>query len=244
MVSRHDRSRRRVTAIDIRPNLKPLQRAFIALSAKQVPFAMSLALNTLAKGVVGIEREGVLETFDTPTPFTLNAFRMEAATKASPRARVAVKDIQAAYLEPYVVGGNRSLGTKRGMIVPRSVGVNQYGNLRRGKLAALKAKPNVFIGQVTFRNGKRAGQPIYGVWQRSDTPRGKRHDGDYGTRGNSQGKVYGARTTLKLLIEFDDTSPVAKHLDFYGAAERYVRANASQAFDAALRRALATARPK
>lgn len=216
-----------MTSIDIRANLKPLQRAFIALSAKQVPFATSLALNTLAKGVVAQEKDEVSDTFDTPTPFTQNAFRTEAATKTRPIARVAVKDIQATYLEPYVVGGNRSLGTKRGMLAPRAVTLNQYGNLARGKLASLKGKPGVFIGKVTTRNGR----VIDGVWQRP--VRGIRRDGTKGSKG---------RSGLKLLIQFEDTTPVRKRFDFFGRARAYLKANAAREFDAALKRAFATAR--
>jgi len=216
-----------VTSIDIRANLKPLQRAFIGLSAKQVPFATSLALNALAKGVVAQEKDEVSDTFDTPTPFTQNAFRIEVATKSRPIARVAAKDIQAEYLEPYVVGGNRSLGTKRGMLAPREITLNQYGNLAKGKLASLKGKPGVFIGKVTTRNGK----VVNGVWQRP-TSAARRV-------GNKGGK---ARTGLKLLIQFEDTTPVRKRFDFFGRATAYLKANAAREFDAALKRAFATAK--
>jgi hypothetical protein len=213
--------------IDIRADLKPLQRAFIALSARQVPFANSLALNALAKGVASVERNEVDKTFKSPTPFTENAYRIEVATKSKPVARVAAKDIQATYLEPYVIGGNRSLGTKRGMLAPRAVSLNQYGNLTKGKLASLKGKPGVFIGKVTTRGGK----VINGVWQRP--VRGVRRDGTKGTK---------ARTGLKLLIQFEDTTPVPKRLNFFGRATAYLKANAAREYQIAMQRALATAR--
>ena len=106
-------------AIGIKGSLGPLHRSMIALGAKQVPFAMSLALNTLAKGVAADQVKLIDETFSTPTPFTERAYRIQVATKASQIAVVAAKDIQAQYLEPYVVGGRRSLGSKRGMLAPR-----------------------------------------------------------------------------------------------------------------------------
>lgn len=212
--------------VDIRADLKPLQRAFIALGAKQVPFANALALTTLAKGVAAQESDEVRKTFDTPTPFTQIAFRIESATKARPIARIAAKDIQAQYLEPYVDGGPRFLGTKRGMLAPRGVQLNQYGNLTKGKLASLKGKPGVFIGSITTRGGK----VINGVWQRSRPAKGAR-------RGAAQPK--GA---LKLLIQFEDTTPTTKKLDFYGRAQAYLKANAAKVYDQALQRAFATAR--
>lgn len=214
---------------DIRADLKPLQRAFVALSAKQVPFATSLALNALAKGVAAQERDEVDQTFDKATPFTENAFRIEVATKARPIARVAAKDIQAEYLQPYVFGGVRSLGTKRGMLAPRAVSLNQYGNLTKGKLASLKGKPGVFIGKVTTRGGK----VINGVWQRKAPAKVGR-----GRKGAAKPQVGG----LKLLIQFEDTTPVKKRFDFFGRANAYLKANAAREFDAALKRAFATAR--
>lgn len=137
------------------------------------------------------------------------------------------------------MGGNRSLGTKRGMLAPRAVGLNQYGNLSKGKLASLKSKPGVFIGPVTLKNGR----TINGVWQRGKTKRGERYKGggEYGTRGKLN-KIGGARTTLKLLIQFEDTTPVRKRLPFEKVARMYIQRNATAAFDAALRRALQTSR--
>ncbi len=216
-------------SIDIRADLKPLQKAFIALGAKQVPFANSLALNALAKGVVAVEKAEVGETFDTPTPFTQNAFRTEVATKSRPIAVVAAKDIQAEYLEPYVIGGPRSLGTKKGMLAPRNVSLNQYGNLTKGKLASLKGKPGVFIGPIVTRGGKR----ISGVWQRPVTARGGKR---------RAGAAAAPKSGLKLLIQFEDTTPTKKRFDFYGDAQRYLKANAAREYRVALQRAFATAR--
>lgn len=213
-------------SIGIRGDLRPLHRAMIALRAEQVPFAMSLALNDLAKGVAADERSLIDSTFETPTPFTENAYRIEVATKARPAAMVAAKDIQAQYLQPYVVGGERHLGTKRGMLAPRAVGLNQYGNLTKGKMRSLKGRRGVFIGPITTKSGR----TINGVWQRS--PSAKR-------KGSATGAVTGG---LKLLIQFEDTTPVPKRLPFEPRARAYLQRHAAPAFDAALRRAMATAR--
>lgn len=84
--------------LSLKSDLKPLHRAMMALGAKQIPFATSLALNMLAKGVAADQAKLIDETFDTPTPFTERAYRVEVATKARPVAVVAAKDIQAQYL--------------------------------------------------------------------------------------------------------------------------------------------------
>jgi hypothetical protein len=219
-----------VIAVNIKPELKPLQRAFINLRAKQVPFATSLALNALAKGVAAQETALIDQTFDRPTPFTEKAYRIEVATKARPIALVAAKDIQAQYLEPYVVGGMRSLGSKRAMLAPRQIALNQYGNLPRTKLQTLKGKPNIFIGPIKTKDGR----IVNGVWQRRGAPKSGAR-----MRGRRGAKPAGS---LKLLIKFEDTTPAPKRLDFYGRAQAYLKKNAAIEFDAALRKALATAR--
>jgi len=216
-----------VLTVNIKGNLSPLHRGLIALRSQQVPFAVSLALNTLARGAAADERELIEQTFDSPTPFTQNAYRVEVATKSRPIAIVAAKDIQAQYLQPYVVGGARFLGTKKGMLVPRAVPVNRYHNLTRGKLAALKGKPGVFIGPVKTRSGR----IINGVWQRPAN--GIRRDGGKGTKG---------RTGLRLLIQFEDTTPAPKRLPFEQRARAYIDRHARAAFEDALRMAIATAR--
>jgi hypothetical protein len=215
--------------IGIKGSLSPLHRSMIALGAKQVPFAMSLALNTLAKGVAADQAKLIDETFDTPTPFTEKAYRIEVATKSRQIAVVAAKDIQAQYLAPYVVGGARSLGTKRGMLAPRGVGLNQYGNLTKGKMASLKGKRGVFIGAVTTK----AGKTINGVWQRPAAAKRTR-----GARANGAQP----RAGLKLLIQFEDTAQVPKRLPFEQRARTYLRRHAAAAFTDALRRALSTRR--
>ncbi len=231
--------------LGLRVDLRAAQNALGDLAGKQVPFAAALAVTTLARGVQEAELDEEQKTFDKATPFTKRAFGKTVATKKNLTATVFIKDKtsdkggQNAYLAPYVLGGNRSLGGKKVMLVPAGVRTNQYGNLSKGTLARLKEQPNVFIGAVTFR---KSGKTIAGVWQRSDIPRGRRRDGSYGNRGDSQSKVHGVRTTLKLLIEFEDTTPVRKHLDFYGRAQAHVAKFAEPVLTDALKRAISTGR--
>ncbi|MBN9143742.1 MULTISPECIES: hypothetical protein [unclassified Novosphingobium] len=233
-------------SIDFRADLSGMQRALFALRADEVPFASALALTSLARGVADLEREEVKETFENPTPFTQNAWRVTAATKRMPIAYVRAKDIQAQYLEPYVDGGDRWLGKKRAMLAPRQATLNQYGNLPRNALKRYQGRKDVFVGKIKF---KKSGEIVSGVWQRGvgagkglEVKRGKRSKGggEYGTKGNNQSLIGGVRTTLKLLVQFEGTSEAPKHLEFYETARAYVRANAKREFDAAFRKALAT----
>ena len=219
-----------IPTIGIKGDLRPLQRAFIVLGAKQVPFATSLALTALAKGVVAEETKAVDDTFKSPTPFTERAFRIDAASKSKPIAVVAIKDIQAQYLAPYIVGGPRFLGKKKGMLAPRSVALNQYGNLPKNKLRSLQGKPNIYIGPIKTKSGR----VISGVWQRPTPARIGR-----GKRGATKAAPAGK---LKLLIQFEDTTPAPKHFAYFERARTYLKKNAAREFDIAMRRALSTAR--
>ncbi|WP_395391470.1 hypothetical protein WBP07_12630 [Novosphingobium sp. BL-8A] len=210
-------------------DLSALQRAARAFGAEQMPFAEALALTRLAKGVSAEETRAVIDTFDNPTPFTQKAFAMQPATKAKPIAYVNAKDIAAQYLAPYVYGGDRSLGTKRTMLVPKAAGTNQYGNLARNKLKTLKGKPNVFVGTVTTKGG----QKIAGVWQRPSAA-------NVGRRKRASARP--TQSGLKLLIRFSDTTQASKHLLFYERARTYITRNARDEFRAALRQALSTTR--
>lgn len=215
--------------INIKGDLRPLQRAFINLRARQVPFANALALTGLAKGVQSLETNEIVETFSSPTPFTQKSVGITPATKARPIATVFVKNIAQSYLTPYVVGGDRSLGHKRAMLVPVDQGTNQYGNLPRNTLKRLQGKRNIFIGSIKTKAGKR----ISGVWQRPGPVRaGKRRKG-----------VVAPKGPIRLLIEFKDTTPAPKHFAFYERAQAYLKANAAREYDLAIRRALSTAKP-
>jgi hypothetical protein len=216
-----------VIAINFKADLKPLHRALIDLQANQIPFALALGATRLAQGVVEAETDEIDKTFDNPTPFTEKSFALVPATKKSPVAIVFPKDIQEQYLAPYIVGGDRSLGSKKAMLVPITARTNAYGNLSRNQLATLKGKPNVFVGTV---HSRRTGKPISGVWQRPTNAQRR-------AAGRNSGKA-----PLKLLIEFTDTTPAPKRLDFYGRARRYISRNATAVFTDALNQAIASER--
>jgi hypothetical protein len=115
-----------------------------------------------------------------------------------------------------------------------------------GALQAALAKPDTFVGKVTF---KKTGKTVSGIWQRgvgngkgSSVKAGERKNGGYGTKGNNQNVVGSVRTTLKLLLQFEDTTEAPKHLAFYERAKAYVKANASRAFSTAMHQAMTTKR--
>lgn len=208
-------------------DMRGFRRGMDDIAKRQLPFATAQALTATA-GRVGIAWQDEMRTeLDRPTPFTINAVGVRPARKSAPVARVYVKDIAAQYLSPYVDGGPRFLGRKRGLLTPKAVPLNAYGNLTKRKLATLKARRDVFVGPVRLKSG----QVVNGVWQRQ---------GGKGRR-KAKGAVQGARA-LQLLIRFSDPTPPAQRLDFRGRAEAAVHRHFEAEFAKSLAHALATAR--
>ena len=204
--------------INVRGDVKGIERSLSDFAYRHMPFATAQALTTLGKIVQKGEQDAMRSVFDRPTPFTVNSVGVKAARKDNLQATVFVKDIAAAYLQPYEFGGANKLNS-RALLRPANAPLNQYGNLAKTKLSQLKAKGNVFVGKVQGKGG----QEINGVWQRVPAKNGK-------------------PASVKLLIKFEDAHPVTQHLDYRQRAELLVRSNFNRVLGAALARAMATAR--
>lgn len=228
--------------IDVRSNVRDVTRSLDRFIREQIPFATAQAINGVAKKVREAERLNMQKVFDGPTPFTLNAVGVKLANKRTLEAVVYVKDKTAEYLEPYEVGGLNKLNSKA-LLKPVEQRVNQYGNLPRNAIKRLLSRPDVFAGPVTF---KKIGQTVNGIWQRPKAGqrtwvRG-RDRRSYGTKGNTQRLVAGARTGLKLLIKFEDAHEAKQRLNYRAVAKRTVDATFKREFELAMQKALQTAR--
>ena len=82
---------------------------------------------------------------------------MRGARKDDLTAIVFVKPIAARYLLPYEEGGDHVL-PGRALLNPKDIKLNANGQLPRGILARLKARPDIFIGPVQTKTG-----PVNGV---------------------------------------------------------------------------------
>jgi hypothetical protein len=217
--------------LSIRVDVKPLTKALYGLEREQIPFATAQALTAVAKLVKAGETAGFDSTFKNPTPFTMNAIGVTPARKATLTATVFVKDIQAVYLAPFAFGGTQALGNKRAILTPRDVAVNQYGNIPKGRIAALRGRPDIYIGEVRTKGGK----VISGVWQRVGLTR-------TGKRRRIKAGVKQPPGQLKLLIQFTNPAPVTHQLDYMTRAKAIVDRNLGAEWSKAIAAALSTAR--
>lgn len=118
------------------------------IALKQLPFAMSQALNDTARSVIEAERGEMERAFDRPTPFTLNAFTYKPATKAVPMAIVRQRDVIGGrdYLFREAAGGVRKAKAIERLIasvapmafaavLPADAAkLDKYGNWDRGQI--------------------------------------------------------------------------------------------------------------
>ncbi|WP_208856045.1 hypothetical protein [Chromobacterium subtsugae] len=203
----------------------------------QLPFATAQALTVVAKTVQAAESKQIASKFKNPTPFTRNSVGVRAARKSNQEAMVFIKDQAARYLAPYESGGEHVLNSKA-LLNPKDIKKNAYGQLSRGTLARLRARPDIFIGKVKTRRGI-----VDGVWQRPVDPRrvtllnGKRKK----LRGLNE-VMDDKRGHLKLLIRFGDALPVDIHLGYHELAIAQVNRHFNREMGHALARALASAR--
>lgn len=99
--------------ISIRSNVKEISKKLTDFAYKQLPYAQAQAVTVLAKLVRDAEVAGLKETFPTATPFTLKSVGVKAARKNNPVSIIYVKDVAAAYLQPFETGGTHFLGKKK-----------------------------------------------------------------------------------------------------------------------------------
>ncbi len=225
-------------SINIKTNIKAFEKKVSAMAYKQLPFATALALNALAKDVTVAEQRNEHQVLDRPRPFTTGAIGVRRATKASMEATVFVKDITAAYLEPYEFGGKNKLNSKA---LLKPVGavkdLDEFGNLPRNFLRKLAGRRDIYIGAVKTKRGL-----VNGVWQRSV------EEGAAVATVSKTGKVRktvkGTNTSghLVLLVKFEDAHQVKQHLDWFGVAGRTVTRQFNKRMGEALGKAIASAR--
>lgn len=221
--------------ISVRSNIKAVTKGLSAFAYKQLPFATASALTALAKEVAADEENLIKATFKRPKPFTSKSLGVQAARKDRLEAKVYMKPIAEKYLAPYASGGRHVL-PGRALLNPKNIRLDQYGQLPRGTLERLKARPDVFIGPVQTKSGI-----INGVWQRpyvraNTKVRGQsRRNGSLARGGNTTGK-------LKLLIRFGDAIDVTKRLPYQAKAKALIGKRFNAVFGAALAKAIATSR--
>jgi hypothetical protein len=144
--------------LDVRADLREVQKMLVGLRKDQIPFATAYALTQTAKRGQANIRQTMRKVFDRPKPYTLNGTFVIPARKNNLVAYVKLKDgypgpsnlegvrgTADQYLRPQVQGGPRrhkafeKLLINRGLMPPNSYAipssaapVDRYGNVTAG----------------------------------------------------------------------------------------------------------------
>jgi len=212
------------TVKDLSAQLRQLQ--------KQIPFATAQAMTKVVRQIESSQKTAFQRHLENPTPFTVKAVGSTGARKDNLRARVFVRDIAASYLEPFEFGGQHKLNGQA-LLNPKNIKLNKYGNLTRTKLSQLKARPDVFIGDVDGVNA---------VWQRKKARKGKKGTRRAKRSPNGTRRPRVKRPAPKLLIRFGDALPVTPTLGYMDRANAMARALVPGALSQAINDALKTAK--
>jgi hypothetical protein len=203
--------------------------------AKQIEFAGVVALTKTAQQIKIDEVSSMKESFDRPTPFTLNSLALRPATKQRPEAEVFTKlgfgSVPAGrYLNPEVEGGKRSMKSherKLGSFTApsRSARLDRYGNFPAPTYLKI-------LSQLRLAGDQSA----------TDSRRSKRKRS--GEAFFKQGNIIFSRkkddiTPVLILTESPDYS---KRFPFYDTAQSTADRVLEIEFDKALARAFATAK--
>lgn len=229
---------------DIRDNVADVSRWLDDAQRRQIPFATVYAMTLTARDVREAEISVMKRVFDRPTPYTLNALRVEPATKHTMIASVAFKEFGGTpakrFLNPQVHGGGRSQKAHERQLAPymgstmftvpgAGATLNAFGNINGGVytriLSHLKAgDPFQHASGSRRSRGKRKASQFFGV-----RPGGKLKGGVYERKGRA----------IKPVLIFTRPPRYRKRFPFYETAQRVVAERFNVNFEVAFQRAMA-----
>lgn len=143
--------------ISVQTDVKTAARQLNRIEKRQIPFATARALSQTAEFAAVNLNNDTRKYLDNPTPFTQRAFRYKRATKANQTALVFAAPIQDQYLRYAVFGGTRR-PKGRAIVLPVNIKRNRYGNMPRGIIRRLLARPDTFSDVIGG---------VAGIWQRA-----------------------------------------------------------------------------
>lgn len=196
--------------------------------------AQAQAVNEVVKQAEQQLQTEVGSVFDRPTPFTLNAFRIQYAKPSQPEAAIWVKDEKSGaskglapedWFKPQVYGGERALKASermlraRGILPPgmyavpgKGARLDAYGNMSRGHIIQLLSGLKAFDRAGSDHNAtdsrrsrRRGHENAFFVLRRGQRPLGVAE-----RRGNS----------IAVVLVFTRALEYAPRFDFHGVVRK------------------------
>lgn len=252
--------------IDAKDGIDFVQQALIKYQ-KQIPYAVSLAINHTANDIKAGLVEEMKRVFDRPTKYTLNSLMVDPSDKKDPNPKAVIRfkdsdsDGRSAekYLKSEIFGGTRNVkgfeilfqkfGVPSGieMIPASTVKLDASGNVNRATIQKILSGLEVGYGEnntgryfISSGMGKTSHlEP--GIWfAYGHTVKGKI---DYTNKGKPfvrKNTIKGARVIPILLFKRQSQYP--KRFDFFGVAQQIADKVMLQNAQKAVHKALSSAR--
>jgi hypothetical protein len=208
-------------------------RGRILLVQKELPFVTALALTRAASDGKKAAEARIPKAFDKPTKFTEKGIGIQAARKASLKAKVFVKDRQAGYLQFAEEGTTRTPQPGSPMNKPVAQRKNASGNIPYRAIARLREQPDVFVASTKHPRTAKL-QP--GIYRRPKVIRG-----DDGKRIKKDGGGY-VVGRLKLIVGFKQEQQYKATFNMRDVTEQELRSTFSLRFSEAIQHALRNGR--
>jgi hypothetical protein len=244
--------------IDVRTDIKAATRWLDDVQRKQIPFALSYAINETAKEVqAGLAAE--MRVFDRPKPATVKGTFIKRSTKTNLEATIGLKTRTqgtptAEYLYAQVNPGGRE--DKRSEILLQRAGIlpagyqtrpgsgarmDAYGNMSRGQIVQILSYFQAFGG--IKESGRFKGKTTKSrAINRTGAVSGKYFIVPDGYAGLATGVWKRQGRKIEPVLIFIKPPIYRKRYDFYGVASKIVRTTFVKQFDKALQYAMATAK--
>tara|TARA_R110002012_G_scaffold318471_1_gene536953 strand:- start:42 stop:671 length:630 start_codon:yes stop_codon:yes gene_type:complete len=207
---------------NIKGDLKPLTRSLTDIQKKQIPFAVSRAINDTLFDIQKAEKAQMPKKLDNPTPYTLKAFKINKAKKKQLVGDIHVMPQKYKYLKYAIEGGSQTGSVPVPYTRTGNIKLNKYGNII-GRKNGLVKKKSQFIGKV---------KGITGVWERGHISK----KGNFTTVGKSRS------TNLRLLIGFKPVVNYKPRFPFYKIADGVARRKFIRHMSKSLKLALRSAK--
>lgn len=258
--------------IDVRADIRAATRWLDDVQRKQIPFALSYAINETAKDVQGgLAKE--MSVFDRPKPATVKGTFVKRSTKTNLEAVIGLKTRAqgtptSEYLHAQINPGRRE--DKRSEVLLQRAGIlpagyqtrpgsgarlDAYGNMSRGQIVQILSWFKAFGGIAHSGRGRGTKELVNGKFQTFYDTKSqilnrnmkKRRVYEYfivpdGMPGLSTGIWKRQGRKIEPILIFIKPPIYRKRYDFYGVANKIVRTNFVRQFDKALQYALATAK--
>lgn len=202
----------------VQSDLERLTKRLTNIQREQVPFATSMALNTVAGDVANAITVQMSRHLDNPTPFTekayqgrRNTFKGQRATKRKLFVDIIPGKIQESYLKFQIEGGTRRPAQTAIFVPTRVSPKNKHGNVTRGQ------RKNMIAGKGKFFSAGPREEKTAGVYKRTGE-------------------------TIQPMAFYVDSADYKPIFPIDKIAGGVVKNRFGLRFDQALKRALATAR--